>query len=191
MELDKRILGNRKPFTVFDIGEAQNFVQKICYFSNTSTDFEDLPRFCVKGVMYLVPGESPYCFDDKNGKRHSYRYCIPVSFVNTFENIFEEAFSDLFNTKYPVEFKKLRMFTMREFLTLCRLNNDWLTLREKANPDRVSVLKYSGHEQFRDIAEEKQHIFLSGHSFNLAELFKYYEYFNPKFECWVPMGIKE
>lgn len=105
MELDKRIVDDRKYLDIFDTKEAQKYVGTKCYFTNRIDRFSNLDDSqLVKATLTDVKTDLQCCFvSDEIGVDGNYRSCfiLPCEWVKLSENKYrpykdvKEMFDDL------------------------------------------------------------------------------------------------
>lgn len=88
MELDRRIIKGKKPFTFFDTEEAKKFIGETCYFTNNGYDFSDLDVFDDDitysrhiGVLSSVSDTLPCPFRQLEDSGDYYNYILPCEWV--------------------------------------------------------------------------------------------------------------
>lgn len=95
MELDRRIIKGKKPFTVFDTEEAKKFIGETCYFTNYEYDFTDLDVFDDDditysrhiGVLSSVSDTLTSPFRNLEVSGVYYNYLLPCEWVKRNQNI--------------------------------------------------------------------------------------------------------
>lgn len=82
MNLDPRIMEDKRVLTPFDIEEAEQFNGCSGYFSNVTDDFKHLEN-ATHGVLELTFGETPYNYTDDEGLTSSSGclYFLPEEWV--------------------------------------------------------------------------------------------------------------
>lgn len=82
MNLDPRIIENKRVLTPFDIREARQFNGCCGYFSNVTDDFKHLEN-AAYGVLDLTFGETPYRYINDEGETSSSGclYFLPEQWV--------------------------------------------------------------------------------------------------------------
>lgn len=78
MILDSRILPGKKPFTVFDVEEAKNYIGKKGFFGDDPYAFEDLTSECANTLKFADASEPDFPYCDNQGL--DYRYFLPLEF---------------------------------------------------------------------------------------------------------------
>lgn len=76
MTLDPKIIEGKKPLTVFDIDEAQDFIGEDGYFSNSVKDFESLHHTRQGTLLETESGDYAFLIGD-----NTYRYFLPGEWV--------------------------------------------------------------------------------------------------------------
>jgi hypothetical protein len=82
MNLDPRIIEDKRVLTPFDIREAEQFNGLSGYFSNVTDDFKHLEN-AAHGVLDLTFGERPYRYTDDEGENSTggCLYFLPDAWV--------------------------------------------------------------------------------------------------------------
>lgn len=169
MKLDKRIIEGKKPLTCFDAEEAEQFIEKECYFCDCALAFTNLDKFTtlVKNVLFRVQDtEKPFVTDTIGCFR--YAYCLPCEWVNSEEpKIKWRSFKD------HAEYK--------EFLN-DGIIESWVKIKDKS-ADKIYELMYVGGGG--------DNIILGNMIFSVSKLFRDFELFNECARDWQPFGVEE
>ena len=168
MNLDKRILPDKKPLTAFDVMESK-FIGTDCFFSDKPSDFADLSK-CQVGKLMSLDAVSGMFGASKNNSYAVFCFCLPCEWV-------EEK-------KEP----KYRPYTMSEFKSEFKIGMV-LTLRNRDTPDYVYQVMYLGNRQYDESDSDNNTIFLSQRFFSLRELFNMFEIVRNG--EWQPFGVLE
>ena len=166
MNLDKRILPDKKPLTAFDVMESK-FIGTDCYFSDKASDFGDLSN-CQVGTLVSRNGMTGGFNATKNNSYANFDYCLPCEWVE--EEKKEPKYRPF---KDHAEYK--------EYLN-DGIIESWIQIREKLT-GKVSELMYVGGSEAI--------ICLGAYSFNLNNLFIDFELFNENTCEWQPFGVLE
>lgn len=182
MKLDPRIKKGKKPLTCFDSDEAKQFIGQEGYFSNNTTDFQDLNDACrdvLQDVIDSYDNTPPFKCSDYIHKNYvlplvycfvssvtSYKYFLPSEWVKEPEPKWR-AFKD------HAEYK--------EFLN-DGIIESWVKIKDKS-ADKIYELMYVGG------GDDK--ICLGGMMFSASTLFNTFELFNESTGQWQPFGVEE
>lgn len=174
MELDRRIIKGKKPFTFFDTKEAKKFIGEICYFTNNEYDFVDLDIF----------GDDDITYSRHIGVLSS----VSDTLTSPFRKL--EDTGDYYNYLLPCEWvkhePKYRPYNMSEFKSEFKINTV-LTLRKRKEHDYVYQVVYLGNRHYDDSDSDENGIYLSQDSFSLRELFDIFEIVRNG--DWEPFGV--
>ena len=190
IELDKRIIEDKRPLVCFDAEQARNFVGKKCYLTNDISIFANLNKFIEEekcsnvtydGVIDTLENIGTELSMPFETARLRWKFCIPCEWVKK-----EEP-----KTKY-------RPFSLNEFLERYRIGNT-VTFRLKKGehvPEAECLVEYkrmiTGYESLPEDRDKpgKCSILLGGcPPISLARLFEFYELDNDF--NWQPFGILE
>lgn len=175
MELDKRIIEDKRPLTCLDVEQAREFVGKECIFSDIYANFKDINQYLFVDSDYaaiLSIDERASCGDyifrnSKNNLRYS--LILPWEWV-------EQPI-----TPEP-EYKP---YTLKEFLEAMEsgLFESWIKMRPVGSKKECEFL-YTGYQE----TEACEYICLGCFQFDFISLFKNYEIpdLNGK---WHPFGV--
>ena len=167
MEFDKRITDVSKIMNCFTTENAKRYLHTYGYFADHIEDFVDLDKID-KGELADINQEFKYTY---------YAYCIdkfkfflPCAFVADEEEKKE---------------KKLRPYTLDEFLEIFN-QGDVIRFRYKIDKSKIFSL-FLGYT-----IEDKNISIEIGHgTYDLEELFKYYEWMRSNSEEYIPFGVEE
>ena len=165
IELDKRIIEDKKPLTPFDV--SWELVGANCYFSNNANDYEDLSN-CQVGKLLgrTMTGEFN---TTKNNSYVNFNYCLPCEWVKPEE---------------PE--KKYRAFSLNEFSELYAIG-DVVTYRIKDCKvvEQAMLVGFQARDSDENIPGNA-FVLIGNCRYSLKELFNNYElkYLNQ----WQPFG---
>ena len=172
MNLDKRILPNKRPLTCLDVEQAREFEGKLCLFSpsfgnyKNISEYSEYPQYTgiltIKDDFKCVESEErPY----RNGNDgYFYEFALPLEWVE------EEK---------PK--KTYRPYTLSEFLNHYSLGDE-VIVRHKED-------KNIKHKLFTEFMENNDAVRLGSHYYTLQDLYDRYEFYTG--EGWKPFGVKE
>ncbi len=176
IQFDSKILAGKKPMTVFDTKEAEQFKGKEGYFSNAPTDFADLSR-CVKNTLVDV-NHAASNVDSLNfhfcagSKLVRFKYFLPAEWVS--------------DTKPEPEW---RPYFIEEWLQKYDFG-DMVEFRHKISKREFTVM-FTGYVRETD---GTMRIILGDWAASFDNLFEYYELIDKtndgKF-TWRPFGYQE
>lgn len=99
LELDKRILPEKRPLTAFDEMDSK-FIGTECYFSDKASDFGDLSN-CQIGSLLRKDEATGVFSATKNNSYAVFNYCLPCEWVKEEEKTYrpyknvQELFEDI------------------------------------------------------------------------------------------------
>lgn len=169
MILDEKIKNKLMICDCYETIEAEKYVGKNGYFTNNFQDFADLSK-ATYGTLTQVAtnnySEKPYYDDSK-----TYAYFLPEEYVKQ-EKVF-------------------RPFTIEEFRQVFTIGQP-IRYRHKENNVFENETLFMGFEKLHeDYHGSITTLVLIGHSsYDLDELFKYYEYKDVQGN-WLPFGVVE
>lgn len=176
MELDKRILPNKRPLTCLDIEQAREFVGKECIFSDNYDNYRDIEKYDIENdneytaILSIDDDTSNGDYVFRNSKINSrYRLILPVEWVKEPE-------------------KKYRAFTNEEFLNLFDAGK-LHSIRRKNKRGRYIITEI----YFNDDCE-KDTVYVKLNHCDAGFAMRYlvnndFEYFDGK--EWLPFGVEE
>ena len=91
MELDKRIIKDKRPLTCFDIEEAEKYIGKLCYMCDEYNLFYQLNLIEPAILMGVEDCEIPF----HNGQDKQAEFCLPCEWI-TKEKVFRPCTLDDF-----------------------------------------------------------------------------------------------
>lgn len=175
MELDKRIIEDKRPLTCLDVEQAREFVGKECIFSDIYANFKDINQYLFVDSDYaaiLSIDERASCGDYvfKNSKNNlRYSLILPWEWV-------EQPI-----TPEP-EYKP---YTLKEFLEAMEsgLFESWIKMRHTKSKKECEFL-YTGYQR----TEVNDYICLGCNLYDFKTLLRDYEIpdLNGK---WHPFGV--
>lgn len=178
IQFDSRILAGKKPMTVFDTEEAEQFMNKEGYFSNAPTDFEDLSR-CMKNTLVDV-NHAASNVDGLNfhfcagSKLLRFKFFLPAEWTVSRE---------------PEPEPEWRPYLIDEWLQEHNFG-DMIEFRHKSIKRELTAM-FTG--QIREI-DGTMRIILGANAYDFDELFEYYELIdktNDGIFVWRPFGYRE
>ena len=176
MELDKRILSDKKPLTCLDAEQAKLFIGKECYFSDFACKYEkiediekaDSINYGKDVLTYVNAGGQELSF--VNSKKTTFRYCLPVEWVEEKQQEF-----------------KWRAYTIAEFQETFTVGRA-VRFRRKDEPTKEHLLVFGG---YYTLYNGQVSILFGIHFYTLEELFEQYEWQEFYTDEYRPFGIKE
>lgn len=80
-QFDPLIIPGKKPMTVFDTEEAEEFIGKEGFFTSNARDFTLVEYLTTKGTLLKVD-EKRYAMPFKSDQGISYSYFLPLEFTD-------------------------------------------------------------------------------------------------------------
>jgi hypothetical protein len=175
IELDKRILPDKKPLTAFDVMESK-FIGTDCYFSDKASDYGDLSN-CQIGSLLSRDGMTGLFNATKNNSYANFNYCLPCEWVKSEESK-----------------KKYRPFSIEDWKFKHSVGKTILYRYKGTYCDdhREAEVMYLGYVKPLDgITDEagKGELVLGNESLGLQNLFNNYEIWADG--EWKPFGMEE
>ena len=182
MKLDPRIIEGKKPLTCFDAEEAEQFIEKECYFCDCALAFTNLDKFTtlVRNVLFRDQDtEKPFVTDTIGCFR--YAYCLPCEWVQEKE-------------PEPV-WKPYDLDSLREDNFIL---GHAVVMRQKfvaKEPARIHTVIYLGHSENAENLNDVE-ILLGNIWFGVQRLLDDFEIFDDKYGKigqpeWRPFGYQE
>lgn len=186
IQFDSKILAGKKPMTVFDTEEAEQFKGKEGYFSNSPTDFEDLTR-CTKNTLVDV-NHAASNVDGLNfhfcagSKLVAFKYFLPAEWVSDVKPEPEPEW-----VPYDIDTFKMDGYITGQLVTFRR--KSW------ADDAVIQTVMYLGYRESVENLDDVQ-ILLGNEWFSFQQLFGDYEMFDAKYDEhsnreWRPFGYQE
>lgn len=173
MELDSRIKEGKRPLTCIDVEQAEEFVGKLCLFSDNYRNYKDIQEYSENPqyIGTLAPQDNfnlrEYPFKNENDGG-SYRLVLPLDWVKEPE-------------------KKWRAYTIAEFQEAFTVGKA-VRFRRKDEPTKEHLLVFGGYYTLRD---GRVSILFGIHLYTLEELFEQYEWQEFYTDEYRPFGIEE
>lgn len=164
MKLDKRITDKAYILDCFSVEQAKAYLNEQGYFSDFIENFSDLNSCTYSELSEISNSILPY--KKEIGFIANYRFFLPEKFVREEEK------------------KKYRPYTLDEFLKIFN-QGDIIRFRYKKDKSKIFSL-------FLGYIIENGNVFIEiGHgTYNLEDLFDYYEWQNSNTEEYIPFGME-
>lgn len=174
MKLDSRIKDRNHIFDCFGVDEAEKYIGKECYMTNSLADFWNLESIRPRTLTEIqVKDNGRYVrYVCNYNCEFTYTYCLPVELVT------------------PKNEKTYRPYTIEEFQKIFTIGQHIKFRFAGINTEKTLLL--IGYEvYYQEDNNSETYILIGYETFKLDELFEEYEWQEPNSNAWKPFGVEE